>query len=127
MKADELMNEAKNERQRGRTDRLVLIVPNQAGQSSNSKGFRPISCLTGQQQALSFASVSISYTIIRDANFLHGYFTCIQLDSWLETRIYTITGGDYPMMVRRRFFHHAEIYTSVFTINKIILVVVRRC
>lgn len=31
------------------------------------------------------------------------------------------------MMVWRRFFHHTEIYTNNFTINKIILVVARRC
>lgn len=41
--------------------------------------------------------------------------------------ICTITGGGEMMMVHRCFFHHLQIYTSVFTINKTLLVVARRC
>lgn len=41
--------------------------------------------------------------------------------------IYTITRGGETMMVHRCFFHHLQIYTSVFTINKTLLVVARRC
>ncbi len=41
--------------------------------------------------------------------------------------IYTITEGGESMMVHRCFFHHPQIYTIVFTINKTVLVVARRC
>jgi hypothetical protein len=41
--------------------------------------------------------------------------------------IYTITGGGETVMVHPCFFHHLQIYTSVFTINKTLLVVARRC
>lgn len=42
-------------------------------------------------------------------------------------KIYTITEGGESMMVHRCFFHHHQIYTSFFTINKAFLVVARRC
>ncbi len=42
-------------------------------------------------------------------------------------KIYTITEGGESMMVHRCFFHHNQIYTSFFTINKAFLVDARRC
>jgi hypothetical protein len=41
-------------------------------------------------------------------------------------KIYTITEGGESMMVHRCFFHHHQIYTSFFTINKAFLVVARQ-